>query len=289
MTVADVPVAEQISDDAFYEMGRAHRSPVLPEAQRRTEQARRRWRERTEHLLTTDPEGCWVAERAGEVLGFATSAKRDSTWVLCVFAVRPGSQAAGVGRPLLEAALSHARTCLRGLFASSPDPRAVRRYLLAGFELHPWITLHGRVDRSALPAGSRVREGKLGDRDLMDSVDRRVRDAAHGPDHEILLRHHPLLVVDRPGHGGQGYAYVGDDGGPVLLGATDRRTATALLWESLAMSPPEAEVEVAHVGPQNPWALDVAVQARLSIHTAGYLAVRGMSPPAPYIPHGALL
>jgi hypothetical protein len=29
--------------------------------------------------------------------------------------------------------------------------------------------------------------------------------------------------------------------------------------------------------------------ARLDLHTAGYLALRGMKPPAPYLHHGSLL
>ena len=44
--------------------------------------------------------------------------------------------------------MHHGRGCLRGMFAASADPGAVRRYRLAGFDLHPQMMLTGVVDRS---------------------------------------------------------------------------------------------------------------------------------------------
>ena len=116
------------------------------------------------------------------------------------------------------------------------DPKAVRRYRMAGFDLHPQMLLWGHVDRSAIPVIERVREGSAGDFDLMDSVDRGTRGAAHGPDHAVLADEFHLLVTDRST--GAGYVYVTDAGTPVLLAATNRRTATDLAWAALAMSPP---------------------------------------------------
>ena len=49
------------------------------------------------------------------------------------------------------------------------------------------------------------------------------------------------------------------------------------------------EVTVAHVTAANAWAVDVGVAARLEVHHEGYLALRGMDPPAPYLHHGAML
>ena len=37
------------------------------------------------------------------------------------------------------------------------------------------------------------------------------------------------------------------------------------------------------------WAVDVALTAGLSLRTEGYLCLRHMRPPAPYIPSGAFL
>jgi hypothetical protein len=173
------------------------------------------------------------------------------------------------------------------MVAASEDPRAVRHYRLAGFDLHPTMLLRGRVPRAALPVVERVREGSLGDLDLMNSVDRQVRDAAHGVDHELLARNHRMLVVDRPT--GSGYAYVQEDGATYLLAATSRRAAADLLWESLAASSPDVPVSVAHVSAANQWALDVATACALEVWTDGYLGLRGMKPPAPYLHSGYFL
>ena len=283
----DVADAERLSAEAFLELERTMRTVGDPEPRRRSDQRAARWRERTEHLLATDPGGCWVAERDDGMAGFATSLRRDLTWILATFAVRPGLQAQGVGRSLLEAASSHSRGCLRGMLAASDDPRALRLYRLAGFSLHPQLYLHGIVDRSALPADEGVRDGSEGDIDLMDSIDRRVRDAAHGPDHPVLARSHRLLIVDRST--GSGYAYADESGQPVLWAATTRRTAARLLWAALAGAPAGEPIEIAHVTAVNEWAVDVGLAARLSIGVAGHLALRGMKPPVPYLHHGSLL
>ncbi len=44
-----------------------------------------------------------------------------------------------------------------------------------------------------------------------------------------------------------------------------------------------------HVTAANAWAVEVAMTARLDLHTDGYLGLRGLAPPAPYLHHGSLL
>jgi hypothetical protein len=145
--------------------------------------------------------------------------------------------------------------------------------------------LTGTVDRSAIPVVEKVRDGSAGDIDLMDSLDRRARGAAHGPDHELLLGTARLLVSDTST--GSGYAYLDDRGRVALLAADNRRAATRLLWAALAEL--TGPVTVPHLTAANQWALDVGIAARLDLHHAGYLGLKGMRPPAPYIHHGALL
>ena len=281
MTAADVDQAERLSDEAFTPMAEPGMSTG------RSPEQQRLWRDRATHLLSTDPAGCWVAERDGAMLGFATSFRRDLTWFLATYAVRPELQGGGLGRALLESALTHARGCLRGMLSASRDPKAFRRYRYAGFTLHPQMYLHGRVDRTAIPVVEHVREGTESDFDLLDSLDRRQRDAAHGPDHAVLLAQNRLVVVDRPS--GSGYAYVAPSGTPAVVCATSRAVATTLLWEAVASCSTDADLTIPHVTAANEWAVDVGLAVRLSVATAGYLAVRGMKPPAPYLHHGALL
>jgi hypothetical protein len=170
---------------------------------------------------------------------------------------------------------------------SSSDPAAVRRYRRAGFDLHPMMFLVGAIDHGAVPAVERVRPGAAADRELQDSVDRRARGSAHGPDHGLLARQLHLLVIDDAR--GSGYVYVDDGGSPVTLAATDRRTASELMWAALATSPPGGEVQVRHVTAANQWALDVGLDAGLGVHPGGYQALRHLRPPAPYLPHGSLM
>jgi predicted N-acetyltransferase YhbS len=287
MTRQDAAAVERLTDEAFFDLStRTHRTG-WPEPEHRSPERAEPWRQRMEHLVRHDPGGCWVAEDGSGLLGAAASMRRDLTWVLATYAVRPGVQGRGVGRQLLDAALSHGKGALRGMVASSEDPLAVRRYRLAGFSMHPAMLLWGIVPREVLPVVERVRDGSAGDIDLMDSVDRQVRDAAHGVDHEILTEAYRLVVVDRAT--GSGYAYVEPGGGPYLLAATNRRTATDLLWETLAASVPDRPVTIGRVTPVNEWAVDVGMAARLELWTQGYLALRGMRPPAPYLPSGHFL
>ncbi|WP_137292803.1 GNAT family N-acetyltransferase [Nocardioides dongxiaopingii] len=287
MRADDVPTAERLSDEAFLELDRRVFRRDQPDPEPRRPDHSAGWVERTRHLLGTDAAGCWVAEEDGAMLGFATSLRREGTWVLATYAVRPGQQGRGLGRQVLDAALTHSQGCLRGMLSASDDPRAVRRYLLAGFTMHPQMSLSGTVDRTAIPpdAGAKVREATAADTDLMDSVDRHCRGAAHGPDHPLMQRIFRAVVSDSTT--GSGYAYLNPRGAVALLAATNRRTAQRLLWSAIAEGP--GEQTIGHVTAANAWAVEICTAVRLGLRTSGYLALRGMRPPTTYLHNGALL
>jgi hypothetical protein len=132
-----------------------------------------------------------------------------------------------------------------------------------------------------------VRPGSDADRDLLDSVDRQVRASAHGVDHRFIGQGCALLVFDQLT--GSGYAYVDAGGSPYLLAATNRRIAQRLLWSALAMSSPDEQVAIAGLTADQEWAVDVALAAGLSLGSSGYLCLRHMRPPSPYIPSGHFL
>jgi len=220
-------------------------------------------------------------------VGAAISLRRESMWLLATYAVLPEAQGQGIGRRLLDTALEYGASCLRGMIVSSPDPRAARRYRAAGFDLHPMMDGVGVVRRETLPVTERVREATTADINLADSVDRRTRGAGDGVDHTVLAAGMAMLVVDRPE--GQGYCYLRSPGAVYLLAATTERAAAELLWAGLASGTAGESVQVPHVTAANQWALDVAVGAGLDIQTRGYLALRAMRPPAPYLPSGHFL
>lgn len=236
--------------------------------------------------MRTDPGGCWVAEDETGIVGIATSYRREVLWCLATYAVLPGRQGQGIGKPLMAAAMNHGRGCTRSMLSASGDTKAVRIYRQAGFDLHPQMYLTGTVDRSAIPVVEKVREGSASDIELMDSLDRAARGAGHGVDHELMLASSwPLLVSDTST--GSGYAYLNERGQLALLAASNRRTATRLLWAALADGSEQATVH--HLTGANQWALDVGFAAGLELRQEGFLALRGMKPPAPYVHNGALL
>lgn len=284
---ADLRAMATLTGLAYTEVDRRTFQRDWPDPRPRTPERDAAWVRRSAHTLRTDPDGCWVAELDGRVVGCVLSRVRELMWILSSFAVAPEVQGRGVGTQLLAAALHHGRGCLRGMFSASADPAAVRRYRLAGFDLHPQMFVTGTVDRDALPLVDRVREGSAGDIDLMNSIDRQTRGAAHLSDHEALLAQFRLLVCETSSS--QGYAYVDDAGSPALVAATTRRTASDLVWEAFASSTPGSTVSLHHVTAANQWAIDVGLAARLSVHTSGYLCLRGMKPPAPYVHHGSML
>ena len=155
---------------------------------------------------TTDPGGCWVAEDDSGMLGFAISLRRELLW--CPGVVRRPARPAGPGhRPAAARGGAAAQPRLPARDALGvPGPEGGPAATAApGFQLHPQMFLSGTVDRSALPIVEKVREGSAADVELMDSLDRRTRGAAHGADHELLLSTARLLVSDTST--GSGYAY----------------------------------------------------------------------------------
>jgi GNAT superfamily N-acetyltransferase len=54
------------------------------------------------HLITTDPDLFWVAERDGTVVAFTAATRRSHVWFLSMLFVLPAEQRGGVGRALLE-------------------------------------------------------------------------------------------------------------------------------------------------------------------------------------------
>jgi GNAT superfamily N-acetyltransferase len=58
--------------------------------------------------LAEDPDGLWVAEADGVVVGFGFSWMRQRFWFLAQLFTEPGAQAKGVGQALLSKTLQHA-------------------------------------------------------------------------------------------------------------------------------------------------------------------------------------
>ena len=281
---ADLEPAARVQIETFDAHDQRHGRAVPDQTSERLDQQKHRVR----HFLTHDPAGAWAAELDGNVVGVALASKRNRLWGLSLLVVDTSLQSHGIGRRLLNAALSYADPDGPGVILSSSDPRAMHSYAAAGFDLHPQVDATGVVARERLRAPELpVREGGPDDFALADAVDLQVRGAPRGPDHQMLASFGPMLVVDSGAS--RGYAHL--RGGRVLtLVATDEATASALLWRSLAHACDRGEpAQVQHIVGNQQWAVRAVVQAGLSLSTAGPAFWRGCAPPAAYLPSGAYL
>jgi ribosomal protein S18 acetylase RimI-like enzyme len=282
LTAADVEAAERASDITFVEADRLTRRVSEPEPTPRAATVSKQWIDRTHYFLNEDPAGCWVAMDGDELVGFAFSQNRGRFWFLWTYGVLPSHQGRGIGRRLMDAVLAHADG-RPGMYSSSVHPGATRRYRLAGFLLYPQMRMVGTVDRTTLPAITGLREGTADDFEWMDALDTRLRGGGHGPDHPYMLSSLRLMVT----RARDGYVYVNDSGRAMLLAAAGEESASMLLWEALASS--HGDTLVNCITTANHWAVDVGLAARLDIGQEGYLALRGMAEPAPYLASGHYL
>jgi len=235
-------------------------------------------------FVERDPDGAWVAVADDdEPLGVAESIRRGDFWGLSMLFVHPGFQSRGVGRQLLDATLGYASGARVRMIQSSTDPRAMRRYALAGLSMHPAAFVNGTPDRRAIPAGLAGRDGDKADLELVQEVElqlgrSRTEDVAFGLEDDRFR----LEVVDE-GVERRGWA-LWHPGRLFMLGATDEDTAGTLLWRYLASE--EGAVVIDGLTSHQDWAFLVAHAARLTLRVGGAMFVEGMPIPGPWIPSG---
>ena len=279
MAEADLPGAVDVWEDAFREMSERYgvlRAPRTPADDLRV-------RNRLRHFLATDPDGSWVADQDGQVVGFSQSFVREGHWVLSLLAVVPGSQRRGLGYELMARALGNADRNGPGMIQSSRDPRAMALYASAGFSLHPAVIGHGTLRSGAVASDPRVRPAEDGDLELVEAIDRAVRGTARTVDIAAMLSEpgNRLVVI-----GDRGYAVVKDDR-VVTMGARDEDAASALLRTALCNAGEGATFEVGWLTSNQQWAIATLVAAGVELHPLGAVMVRGLpGPPTPYIPSG---
>ena len=233
-------------------------------------------------FVQRDGPGAWVAVSDGQVVGVAESVRRGDFWGLSMLFVYPEFQSRGVGRRLLEAAGTHAAGATQRMIESSPDPRALRRYFLAGLAMHPTAEVEGRLDRRTIPRSLPGRDGDEEDLEVVAAVEARLgRSRTEDVAFALGDERYRLDVVE--GDPGRGWV-LWHPGRLSMLGATDERTAAVLLWRFLAGS--EADILVHGLTAAQQWAFDVLHQARLTVQIRGALFVDGMGVPVPWIPSG---
>jgi GNAT superfamily N-acetyltransferase len=284
LQAGDIEAAYEVQVAAFAAHDERMGDPVQPDSPERVARRHRR----LQHFRTHDPGGSWVAASAdGRMVGVALASMRDGLWGLSLLVVDPSMHGRGIGRRLLDSALTYADPGGRGVIMATRDPGAIHLYAAAGFDLHPQVRASGiiRPDRRPEPS-PRVRPGTPADRGFAEAVDREVRGASRGADHDMLAWFDQFVADDAAG---RGYAYV--DGGEVLtVAATDEETAAALLRTALAhVAGSGAKAVVEHLNSGQQWAVRVAVETGMTLTPSGPGFWRGFCPPAAYLPSGPYL
>ncbi len=284
MSEADVPAAVAAFDSGLLAMLARHQLPVTGNSI----QDERRRKDRTRHFLGTDPDGSWVADEGGVVIGMSQSFIREDYWTLSQLGTVPGRQGHGVGRELLRLALSHGDQHSPGTIQCSRDPKAMALYTSFGFVLHPVVAAWGvmrpgsveRPDEVTRYAPDEVTEHEL---DVISVIDRKVRGSARTVDIVSMLSQpgNRLLL-----HADQGYS-VSRDERIVTLGARHEESASLVLRAMLAETPAGETIEINWLTSAQQWAIRLVVEAGIELVPYGPVMVRGMDgPPSPYIPSG---
>ena len=235
MIEADVPAAVAAFDSGFLTMLTRYSLPVTGN----TIQDERRRQDRTRHFLGTDPDGSWVAEDEGNVIGMSQSFVREDYWMLSQLGMLPGRQGRGVGRELLRLALSYGDPHSPGTIQCSRDPKAMALYTSYGFVLHPVVAAWGAMRPGAVERPAEVvrhEPEQVTERELevVTAIDRKVRGSARTVDIVSMLAQpgNRLLL-----HADQGYGIAKDDR-IVTLGARHEESATLVLKTMLAETRP---------------------------------------------------
>jgi GNAT superfamily N-acetyltransferase len=284
LAAADVAAADEMAFASLRASAAVHDpGHAMPP---RTPQMVERGRYRIAHLQHTDPDGAWLAVDGDDVVGIALSLRRGPMWFLSLLAVRTDVQSQGVGKQLLDAALRTSEGAGSSWILSTTDPKAVRRYALAGFAPHPGYCATGQLDRALLPSGLGVRDGDWAkDGQLADEVVTSLRGAAYGPDLAALEATGQQLLIAEDGSE-RGFAVI-RNGAVGSLGATSPALAQQLLWATLARRE-TPDVTIDWLTADQQWAIDVALAARLSLGAGPSSCRRAvLGPMTPYLPGGA--
>jgi ribosomal protein S18 acetylase RimI-like enzyme len=179
--------------------------------------------------LEDDPNGLWVADDAGEILGFAWSWVCDDLWFLAQLFVAPGHQGRHIGNELIQRTLDHARNAgatNRALITFTFNRVSQGLYIRHGlFPKMPIYFFGASRDRLLAtlqdqPMSCVALEDNASHRSSLAQIDIE----ALGVSRE---KHHRYLINDKATKGFMlyagsncvGYAYIGSDGhiGPLAV------------------------------------------------------------------------
>ena len=177
--------------------------------------------------LRHDPDGFWVGEVDGELVGFGIAVQREHVWYLAALHVLPAYQSRGLGAELIRRALAAARP--GSLLTVGTDARnPVSNALYGRFGMFPQEPLLEVAGPTAAATDATIGRADLASQlvpglpsaDILATIDRGALEVARPEDHEFWasvpgLHGYTLAHDGRP----LGYAYVQADGviGPIAV------------------------------------------------------------------------
>jgi hypothetical protein len=227
--------------------------------------------------LSDDPDGLWVAEDAGEILGFAFSWVCGDLWYLAQLFVSPGQQRRGIGQELLQRTLEHAHktnAAIKALITFSFNNVSQGLYVRHG--LFPRCLIYNfKVAREVLRSrlqGTQLRCAPLKNTSAQLRILAEIDTRAFGISR---AKHHSFLIEDGATKGVMlyagddcvGYAYVADGHiGPLAVTQRAELGAAFRTALNLAVESGSAQVSAFLPGPCDA-ALSIAVEHGMRIAT----------------------
>ena len=159
----------------------------------------------------------WVAERDGEIVGYARSIEHDGMQELTEFFVLPGQQSAGVGGGLLSRAFPDSGTRYRTIIATL-DERAMYRYMKAGvYGRFPLKYFYRKAEKVDVRTDLEIEPMDLSiHQQEINRIDREILAHRREPVHAWIASRRRGFVYRRNGSIA-GYGYVGSGNGPFAL------------------------------------------------------------------------
>ncbi|WKZ40162.1 MAG: GNAT family N-acetyltransferase [Anaerolineales bacterium] len=168
-------------------------------------------------FLARDASQFWVAERDGEILGYARTIEHDGLQELTEFFVSPNQQSAGIGSGLLSRAFADNGATYRTIIATL-DERALYRYMQMGVYGRTMLKyFYRKAETVSVPGDLVIEPLDLGVHlEAIHRIDRVILNHARGSIHEWLAGARDGFVYKRDADV-VGYGYVGGSHGPFAV------------------------------------------------------------------------
>jgi ribosomal protein S18 acetylase RimI-like enzyme len=225
--------------------------------------------------LKDDPDGLWVAEVNGDMVGFALSWVCGSIWFLAELFVSPGHQGLGIGNGLLARTLAHARkagatdkSLITFTFNVVSQGLYIRHGLLPRLPIY-LVSVARDALMNPLP-GSKLHttpiEPTTSHLQTLTEFDVSILGSSREKHHRYLCNDSTMTgALLHDGNGCIGYAYVSTLGHVGPLAVADTRLMEAAFRTALDLAAASGAAQVSAFLPGVSEALDVAVTQQMRI------------------------